>query len=334
MSGIEELRQRVMDAEECFGSNDAQRAEYSARLIGLMNAVEGRIRQQQDEIALQAAIIEKHEIEAAAQQTKIDGQSTAIAQQAGEIESLKTAGAGSGEENEQLRDMLHALLQAIETGGRDGLAEAMQELDRMASALVDPAAAAPVAETAAEESIEQSDEPPAKAAIAVGPVSIAPFDEDEDPAGIEDTAIVEPALEEVSVPVAEETREPGAEKITEPDAEAELPVTEEIEEPATEDALELELEEIVELVAEASEDSASETTAATNVEASSGSLDEIMERVSKLVEETEAAIAFQEPCAPEATSEATAAAPADAVPEDLAEAFMEEPVQQATGTGS
>ena len=50
LSGIEELRQRVMDAEQRFGLNDAQRAKYSERLIVLMNAVEGRIREQQDQI--------------------------------------------------------------------------------------------------------------------------------------------------------------------------------------------------------------------------------------------------------------------------------------------
>ena len=44
MSGIEELRERVMDAENRFGSNDAERAGYSERLIAMMNAVEGRIR--------------------------------------------------------------------------------------------------------------------------------------------------------------------------------------------------------------------------------------------------------------------------------------------------
>ncbi len=65
MSGIEELRERVTDAEKYFGSNDAQRAGYGERLIVMMNAVEGRIREQQDEIAQQAAKIENHETEVA-----------------------------------------------------------------------------------------------------------------------------------------------------------------------------------------------------------------------------------------------------------------------------
>ena len=86
MSGIEELRQRVMDAEERFGLNDAQHAKYRKRLIVSMNVVEGRIREQQDQIDQQAAAIEKHATDAAAQQAKIDGQGTAIAQQAEEID--------------------------------------------------------------------------------------------------------------------------------------------------------------------------------------------------------------------------------------------------------
>ncbi len=46
MSGIEELRQRVMDAEERFDLNDSQHAKYRERLIVSMNVVEGRIREQ------------------------------------------------------------------------------------------------------------------------------------------------------------------------------------------------------------------------------------------------------------------------------------------------
>jgi hypothetical protein len=51
-----------------------------------------------------------------------------------------------------------------------------------------------------------------------------------------------------------------------------------------------------------------------------------MERVSKLVEETDAAIAASEPCAPEA--------PAESLAEDLVEEIAEDPAQQATGTDS
>lgn len=101
MSGIEELRQRVVDAEERFGVINQQQAKYSARLISLMNAVEGRILEQQDEIGQQTAAIER-----------------------------------GSQENEQLRAMLHSLLKAIEAGSRDVLADAMQQLDQKASALV------------------------------------------------------------------------------------------------------------------------------------------------------------------------------------------------------
>ena len=135
-----------MAAEERFGLNDAQRAAYSERLVDLMNGIEGRIRDQQGEIEQQAAIIEKRESEAAVQDAKIDGQGTAIAQQAETIEKLKAAGARKANENEQLRAMLHSLLQAIESDCRDGLAEAMQELDRKVSALMSAAAAEPEAE--------------------------------------------------------------------------------------------------------------------------------------------------------------------------------------------
>ena len=62
MSGIEDLRQRVMDAEKRFGLNDAQYAKDSERLIFVMNAVEERIREQQDDIARQAATIAKPKI--------------------------------------------------------------------------------------------------------------------------------------------------------------------------------------------------------------------------------------------------------------------------------
>ena len=291
MSGIEELRGRVTDAEKYFGSNDAQRAGYGERLIVMMNAVEGRIREQQDEIAQQAAKIENHEIEAAAQQAEIDSQHTAIAQKAGEIENLKDAGVGTGEENEQLRDMLHALLQTIESSGRDGLAEAMQEFDRKASALVDPAAAGPVVESTPEESIERVDESPAEAAI-VEPA----FEE-----------IVEPATEALEETALAATPEAGSEYF-----------------PGFTDVTAAEI--------------AAEINAENSYESPGGSLDEIMERVSRLVEETEAAIAMPVPRGPADNSGLGAEWLANAVAEDMAEETaddaVEVPAQLATGTGS
>jgi hypothetical protein len=295
MSGIEELRERVTDAEKYFGSNDAQRAGYGERLIVMMNAVEGRICEQQDEIAQQAAKIENHEIEVAAQQAEIDSQRTAIVQQAGEIENLKTAGVGTGEENEQLRDMLHALLQNIESSGRDGLAEAMQEFDRKASALVDPAAAGPVAESTPEESIERVDESPAEAAI------------------------LEPAFEEIVEPA-----------------------TEALEETALAATPEAAFKSFPEFTDVTAAEIAAEINAEKSYESPGGSLDEIMERVSRLVEETEAAIAMPVPRGPAAASGLGAEWLANAVAEDMAEEMAEEmaddavevPAQLATGTGS
>jgi chromosome segregation ATPase len=291
MSGIEELRERVTDAEKYFGSNDAQRAGYGERLIVMMNAVEGRIREQRDEITQQAAMIENHEIEAAAQQTEIDSQRTAISQQAGEIEHLKTAGVGTGEENEQLRDMLHALLQTIESSGRDGLAEAMQEFDRKANALVDPAAAVPVAESTTEESIQRGDESPAEAAI------------------------VEPAFEEIVEPA-----------------------TEALEETALAVAPEAAFENFPEFTDVTAAEIAAEINAERSDESPSGSLDEIMKRVSRLVEETEAAIAMPVPGGLAATSGLGAEWLANAVAEDKAEDMtddaVETPAQLATGTDS
>ncbi len=71
---------------------------------------------------------------------------------------------------------------------------------------------------------------------------------------------------------------------------------------------------------------APEATTESDGESTGGSLDDIMERVSKLVEETEAAIVETEPCAPEA--------PADTAAENVAEETAEDPIQQATRTGA
>ncbi len=296
MSGIEELRERVTDAEKYFGSNDAQRAGYGERLIVMMNAVEGHIREQQGEISQQAAKIENHEIEVTTQQAEIDSQRTAITQQAGEIENLKTAGVGTGEENEQLRDMLHALLQTIESSGHDGLAEAMQEFDRKASALMDLAAAAPVAGSTAEEAIERIDESPAEAAI-VEPAFEEPVFEE----------IVEPATEAREATALAATPEAGSEYF-----------------PGFTDVTAAEI--------------AAEIAAEKSNESPGGSLDEIMERVARLVEETEAAIAMPVPGAPAATSglgaEWLANAAAEDMVEDMTDDAEEAPAQLATGTGS
>jgi len=325
MRGIKELRQRVLAAEERFGLNDAERAAYSERLVVLMSEIEGRIGDQKFKIKQQAAVIKTGESEAAVLQAKIDGQGTAIAQQAETIEKLKASGARKTSENEQLRAMLHSMLQTIESGGRDGLAEAMQELDRKVSALMSAAAAepedAPVAEESHDPMEEAEDVPTNEVALESAMAAMGLSYEDEDAAVIEaeEAATAESYSEEFEEPVAEETDEPVAEETDEP-------VAEEIEEPVAEEVAEdidAPVDEIDEAVAEALAPNAATES---DGQAAGGSLDDIMERVSKLVEETEAAVAAPEPCAPEE--------PPETVAESVAEEIVEEPAQLATGTDS
>jgi len=115
MTGIEELRERVLQAEQRFGVLDEQDANYSERLIALMNAIEGRFREQQSEIEQQAE---------------------EIGRQGKELAGLSGRLNRTAEENEQLRGMLLSLLTAIEGGRRDSLAETMRELDCTVSNLL------------------------------------------------------------------------------------------------------------------------------------------------------------------------------------------------------
>ena len=369
MKSIKELRQRVLAAEERFGLNDAERAAYSERLVVLMSDVEERISDQKFKIKQQTADIKTGKSEAAVLQARIDGQGTAIAQQAETIEKLKASGARKANENEQLRSMLQSMLQTIESGGRDGLAEAMQDLDRKVSALMSAAAADPDDEESSESIEAAKDAPTDEAAGELEIEVMEGYYEDEDAAVIEagEAAIAaytsenfeEPAAEDIIEPVAEASAKPVAEEFEEPiaEVEAEVPLAEEIEEPVAEEIAEPVAEEIEEPVAEVegeapmaeeieepeaeevaeevealvteidesvAEALAPEATTESDGEPTGGSLDDIMERVSKLVEETEAAIVETEPCAPEA--------PADTAAEDVAEETAEVPIQQATGT--
>jgi len=115
MTGLEELRQRVAQAEGRFGVIDERHAKYSGRLITLMNAIEGRIREQRAEI---------------------EQQSGEILRQGRDNAELSARLSRVDEENEQLRAMLHSLLKAIEGGQRDVLAETMLSLDSTVSALM------------------------------------------------------------------------------------------------------------------------------------------------------------------------------------------------------
>ena len=111
MSSIEQLQERVSQAEARFGVINEARERYSERLLGLINAIESRLRDQHGEIKRQAA---------------------ELAAQGEEIERARSAVA----ENQALRGMLHSLLQAIEAGGRDVLSETMQTMDARVSALI------------------------------------------------------------------------------------------------------------------------------------------------------------------------------------------------------
>ena len=109
MSGIEDLQQRVAEAEKRFGLIEVQQHNYSERLIALVSTVEDRL-----------------------------GQSLA------EIGRLESEISRQREENEQLRAMLFSLLSAIESGesgGRDPLSEIMQTMEAKVAAVIGDAAA-------------------------------------------------------------------------------------------------------------------------------------------------------------------------------------------------
>jgi hypothetical protein len=125
MSSIEELQQRVIQAEERFGLINAERAKYSERLMGLIDAIETRLGDQQAEIERQAG---------------------EAASQAEELEILRRDAA----ENKPLRGMLQSLLNAIELGNDVALSETMQALDTKISALIDESNTAEAAPSEAE----------------------------------------------------------------------------------------------------------------------------------------------------------------------------------------
>ena len=111
MSDINELRVRVEAAEEQFGLVDDRQRKYGARLLDLMNAVEGGLSKKQ----------------------------SALEQCMAELERITA-------ENEQLRGMLQTLLLAIESNSEDRLDDTMHSLDAMVTALTGSASAAAPAE--------------------------------------------------------------------------------------------------------------------------------------------------------------------------------------------
>jgi len=132
MSGIEELQQRVVEAEDKFGLITAERAKYSERLVGLIDAIETRLGDQKAEIERQAG---------------------EAASQAEELEVMRQAAS----ENKLLRGMLQSLLNAIELGNGAALSETMQVLETKISTLIDRSPDTPEAE--AEEVQEPAAEP-------------------------------------------------------------------------------------------------------------------------------------------------------------------------------
>lgn len=101
MSDLTELQQRVEQAEQRFGTLGAQHAKFSARLIELMDQIERRATERQQEIEVYVK----------------------------EIARVR-------QERDQVKTMLHDLLHAIETGSHAVLNETLRELDHRASAIL------------------------------------------------------------------------------------------------------------------------------------------------------------------------------------------------------
>lgn len=296
MSGIEDLRQRVTDAEKRFGLINETHAKYGGRLISLMNAIEECIREQQGELAQQKSIVEQHLTE---------------------NEQHKSTIARKEQDNEQLRTMLHSLLQAIEAGSNDLLADAMRQLDQRASALI----GAPVEDETPAEASEDTPE-------AVEEAPEEPAAEDEMPAPEAEMAveISEAPAEAVAEPETAEIEDMAVEDAAEPAAASEGAVEEVLfappngaaPAPDAGGAAEAEGDSPAAMAETAVDaDAQAEPPVAEGEDAlPEGSLDEIMQRVSKLVEETNDAAAAGEDQAPAEEMASEAPAPGDEIAED------------------
>lgn len=128
MPEINDLRQRVEAAEQRFGLLDEQQRHYSERLIGLIDTIEAQLASARSEIEQQIA--ENRQL----------GQELAAAR--GEIEQHVADGLRLSTENEELRRMLHSILQSIEQKTH---MKTLQDLEARVSALV---AGGPAAATA------------------------------------------------------------------------------------------------------------------------------------------------------------------------------------------
>jgi hypothetical protein len=101
MSDLEQLRRRVEAAERHFGTIGEQQGKYSARLVQLMDQIEQRAAQRENELSRYIA----------------------------ELQHLRR-------DHEQVKSMLQTLLGAIEAGSGDALMAALHEMDRKGSALI------------------------------------------------------------------------------------------------------------------------------------------------------------------------------------------------------
>jgi len=115
VSDFEDLKKRVEAAGRQFGMMSRQRRDYGQRLIDMVAMHERNLAQVDARMAALRAEAE---------------QARALAEQRG------TALQAVQGENEQLRHMLHSLLQAIESGRSNDFEETMHELDRRISAMV------------------------------------------------------------------------------------------------------------------------------------------------------------------------------------------------------
>ena len=101
MINIDELRQQVEAAEQRFGQIDNSQRKASARLIGMMNAIE------QDQTQKQS-----------------------------QLEDSKALISNMARENQQLCAMLNTLLMAIEAAGGDQSTEFLRQMDDKLTAMV------------------------------------------------------------------------------------------------------------------------------------------------------------------------------------------------------
>lgn len=144
MSDFEELRKRVEAAGRQFSAIAQQRRDYGQRLI--------------DMIAQHERDLAENQARMAALRDQAERARELAERRAAELQGVRG-------ENEQLRQMLHSLLQAIESGRPNDFEETMHELDRRISTMIEgagtafamPRADEPVSEPA---STEEDDLPP------------------------------------------------------------------------------------------------------------------------------------------------------------------------------